>query len=776
MNCGSKNCGLLVSLITRINFLQQRLCLTISCDRYRYKLRLFPKTRRNHNYCGYHSEGTKMTSTQIDRILNLYKSVVINPALSDARILDVNANGVVVQSAWTQRNLDRRATQRFTQQHLLDSSLNKISETFPIDVTTEITSSTTEDEQRRAVLRQATVDNASKQFIEIWDRQHLVKNYDLAALDVHGDIYTDSEFGAFNWSPDKTKLIYIAEKKLPKSEPFYKQASLNPTSKAKSNDEETTRGNEYLYKPHWGERLVGKHRPVVVILDTEADTITALSGIPDYLSPGQPQWTPDGQGVVGVAWKHEPRYLGLTACTNRESWIFHLKDGEYTELSANNCAVRSPRFSPNGKYLIWLERQAGGPHHNAQRLMRKEWTNTVTTPEILVNVINVSITITDEKQFYGLYNQSLPLRCWSNDSQYLFLSTAQRANTKSYIINIESKNIIEIVNDTSSLSILDVKNDIVAFVRTSLVEPTRLAVGRFNPAATQLGNIERVEITVPLQIEGLENLKYEFIEHMYDNNDEVKQFNSIYFGPKTGDAASTPLIVTPHGGPHSSYANSFSVENTVLALLGFGILQVNFRGSTGMGSKNVEFLQGKVGTADTLDCVSATREALEKYPWLDASRMGLSGGSHGGFLVAHLSGQYPNLYRSVVARNPVIDIAAMFTISDIPDWCPAVTGFSYHESVPQPLGTEMFVKMFESSPIIHADKVRAPTLMLIGTNDLRVPSSQGKLWYQRLKAINVVTKMLVYEDNHQLSSGPIEIDNIINTVLWHLEHVTATTS
>ncbi|XP_012268922.2 acylamino-acid-releasing enzyme-like [Athalia rosae] len=716
-----------------------------------------------------------MTTAQIDRVLELYKSVVQNPSLSDARILDVNAGNITVQSSWNQRNLDRRVTQKFTQQHVLNSSLEKLIETFPIDVTTEITASSTDDEQRRAVLRQATVDNTAKQFIEIWDRQHLVKNYDLSAIDVHGDIYTDTEFGAFNWSPDKSKLVYIAEKKLSKSSAFYKQASQDKTTPTTPKSDEETRGNEYLYKPHWGERLVGKHRPVVVILDTEADTITPLSGIPADLSPGQPQWSPDGKDIIGVAWKHEPRYLGLIACTNRNSWIFQLKNGEYTVISSDNCAVRAPRFSPDGRYLVWLEREAGGPHHNAQRLMRKAWTSTATEPEILIDVINVSITISNEKQFYGLYNQSLPQRCWSSDSRYLFLSTPQRANTRSYIVNIDTKTMFEITNDTSSLSILDVKDDFIAFTRSSLVEPTRLTVGRFVETASNLGNIERVEISTPLQIEGLENLKYEFIEHLYDNNDDVKQFNSIYFGPASGSAASVPLIVTPHGGPHSSFANAFSLDQTIFALLGFGILQVNYRGSTGMGSKNVEFLPGKVGRSDTLDCVTATQEAIKKYSFLSPARMGLYGGSHGGFLVAHLSGQYPTLYKAVVARNPVIDIAAMFTISDIPDWCAVEAGFPYYESIPQPLGTEMFIKMFESSPIIHADKVRAPTLMCIGTNDLRVPSSQGKLWHHRLKANNVITKMLVYEDNHALGSGAVEIDNIINAALWLMEYTSATT-
>lgn len=54
-------------------------------------------------------------------------------------------------------------------------------------------STLTKDETRKAVLRQAIIDKSPKQFIEIWDKHHLVKNYDLSALDVHGDVYTDSK-------------------------------------------------------------------------------------------------------------------------------------------------------------------------------------------------------------------------------------------------------------------------------------------------------------------------------------------------------------------------------------------------------------------------------------------------------------------------------------------------------------------------------------------------------------------------------------------------------
>lgn len=78
--------------------------------------------------------------------------------------------------------------------------------------------------------------------------------------------------------------------------------------------------------------------------------------------------------------------------------------------------------------------------------------------------------------------------------------------------------------------------------------------------------------------------------------------------------------------------------------LGYAIIQVNYRGSAGMGAKNVEYLQGRVGEIDVLDCVTATKEALKKYPWLDPNRVCVMGGSHGGFLTAHLTGNYPVIF------------------------------------------------------------------------------------------------------------------------------------
>ncbi|XP_015187684.1 PREDICTED: acylamino-acid-releasing enzyme-like isoform X2 [Polistes dominula] len=709
-------------------------------------------------------------SNRLEKVVNTYKLLSKNSTLNSAKIINVTSKNIFIQSVWSQKNLEKQTNQRFIQNHFLNEDFQPAVESFPIDITQELVSAISEDGVFKAILRSSTVDNKTKQYIEIWNKQNMIKNYDLAALDVHGDIYVDdTKFGTFEWSPDRAKLLYIAEKKLPKSEAFYKQKSLDKKNEEKKEKEEIIPGNEYIYKPDWGEQLVSKHYPVAVILNIKTDSITALSEIPDQYSPGQLLWMKDSKSIIGVVWTHEPRHLGLIACTNRKSWIFSLNNGEFRLLSKDGCAVQAPKISPDGKYLVWLERSASGPHHNAHRLMYLDLECTQKEPIIITDIIDSGRTIHNEKLFYGIYGR-LPQRCWSKDGRYLFYSTAQRTNIRSYVIDMEEKNMIEIQNDESSLTILDVKDDIIAFALTSLLKPSTLYVGRLDPTQFKNGNITRVNITNSQEIDDFKSLMYKHTIYEYDNDDDIKTFNFTYFGPKDGKEKSIPLIVAPHGGPHSNFVNAFSFDYSLLALMGMAVLQVNYRGSTGMGAKNVEFLQGKVGDVDVKDCVTATKEALNKYPWLSPSHVGVCGGSHGGFLVAHLTAQYPDLYKVAVARNPVIDIAAMYTISDIPDWCKAVINMS-DPVVPSTVGVmEMFVKMYNSSPIILVDRVKAPTLICIGTNDLRVPSSQGKLWYNHLKANKVKTKMLVYEDNHQLGSGTAEMDSLINLCLWLMKH------
>lgn len=100
---------------------------------------------------------------------------------------------------------------------------------------------------------------------------------------------------------------------------------------------------------------------------------------------------------------------------------------------------------------------------------------------------------------------------------------------------------------------------------------------------------------------------------------------------------------------------------------GFATLLINYRGSAGTGNGSICYLPSRIGTADVLDCKLATDKAIDMFPVNDKKLL-LYGGSHGGFLVAHLSGLFYDFYHAAVLRNPVIDLASMIHTTDIADW------------------------------------------------------------------------------------------------------------
>ena len=290
----------------------------------------------------------------------------------------------------------------------------------------------------------------------------------------------------------------------------------------------------------------------------------------------------------------------------------------------------------------------------------------------------------------------------------------------------------------------------------------------------------------------------------------------------TPTTPAVPLILVPHGGPHGTTPTSWMPAYAYLSLsLGAAILHVNYRGSLGFGQASVDALPGHIGKLDTNDMMQAMEEVISAVNGAAAEELGMRidrrkllvvGGSHGGFLVGHLTGQFPNTFISAAMRNPVTNIPSMATITDIPDWCHievkglgglacaplAATGTSTAESIhhniwttqggaEQHASTYDFVRyasnvlsdndlrvMRASSPIAYVDKVVTPTLVVIGSKDRRVPSTQGMEWYRTLRSQGVESKMLVFpEDCHAIDLPCSEAEHFVAIRQWFAKDIAA---
>ena len=128
------------------------------------------------------------------------------------------------------------------------------------------------------------------------------------------------------------------------------------------------------------------------------------------------------------------------------------------------------------------------------------------------------------------------------------------------------------------------------------------------------------------------------------------------------------------------------------------------------------------------------------------------GFSHGGWLSAHLSAARPDDFTAVGLGNPVINLVTCYPLSDIPDWSYYEAFGEYKElEFGKVLSLEEMKKAYESSPISRVDRVKCPTLMILGKKDLRVPPNQGIEWIRALERNKIETLTIEYpEDDHSL--------------------------
>ncbi|KAF8938071.1 Alpha/Beta hydrolase protein [Dissophora ornata] len=648
----------------------------------------------------------------------VFKALAAIPTYSDATILPSSTDNTLnIQVSLSQRDLERNVRRKFTRTvvaSVQDKSVPLILSGLSVDTGDAVAQAVSPSGKLTVILR-SVAGEKKKSFVEIWSEGAILHLLETTAI--HDDFYADSTFGALEWSRDETKIVYVAERK--KSEDAVEK---------------------FNYKPDWGETFTGKREPSLVIINLDDFEVKVLDRFQDDMSPGQAIFSHDSKSLIFTGYHRNPQFFGIVFCQNRLTGLYQVNiDGsDFKTLTGDLKSARSPRLNNEGTTLVFLSNAVNGPHASCAKLCKIDISS-----EKVSTVVDI-VRKADATGFPGLYIDQLPKKLWVSSTK-IITSSAWRSRRTLLAIDTESGTVEELTSATDypgSTTALYANSRWILTTYSTPTDPWVLFLGQID-SGKGTGDIKvhfsplesgktinkakafyqphswSIVKNIPGQLESLEVLYLE--PYKFDSD---AQKTSAVSGSKP------PLVIFPHGGPHAGFAAEFSVLNLVLVGLGFAVACVNFTGSLGFGQDNVEALVGRVGELDVNEC-QAVRDHIISKGQVDADRICLTGGSHGGFIITHML-KDPS-YKAAVMRNPVTDIPALTAISDITEWGYAVNGLPFDMASP-PTATlsdpEVFKKLRASSPMEHVEQVVAPTLMLLGSGDRRVPPSQGITWWQ----------------------------------------------
>ncbi len=203
-----------------------------------------------------------------------------------------------------------------------------------------------------------------------------------------------------------------------------------------------------------------------------------------------------------------------------------------------------------------------------------------------------------------------------------------------------------------------------------------------------------------------------------------------------------PAILHIHGGPKTVFSDVFHHEMQMWANEGYFVLFANPRGSDGRGNEFAD-IRGKYGTIDYNDLMDFTDEVLKEYQDIDANRVGVTGGSYGGFMTNWIIGQ-TNRFKVACAQRSIANWTSFEGTTDI--------GYFFAPDQTAASHTNNWAKQWEQSPLRNAHKAVTPTLFIHAEEDYRCWMVEALQMFTALKMHNVPARMcLIKGENHELS-------------------------
>ena len=531
------------------------------------------------------------------------------------------------------------------------------------------------------------------------------------------------EIGSFSFSPDGKRLLVqfrAKDKEEIEREKDEGKKKLGVVCREIDRVFYKEDGYGYLPKERW-------HLWIVDVKSGKAKQLTEGDSYDEW----DPAWSPDGRAIAFCSNRSEDSDLDPDAI---DIYLIPASGGKMEKIETPLGPKGSPSFSPDGRLIAYYGHEGKGMGWKNTRLWvvpadGKGKARCLTEK----HDFNVSSwTIND----MGSLPHVAPT--WAKDGSAIYFQVAHHGNTvlKRATLAGEVSDVIDKVGVVGRFSFDGDQNRLLYFF-ADMRDPGQVILLEMERGKEKV--LTRVNRALLSKID-LGNVEEVWFKGAGGNDLQGWIITPPGFDP----GKKYPSILEIHGGPRVQYGNFFMHEFYYLAAQGYVVYFCNPRGGQGYGEEHSKAIVNDWGGADYADLM-AWADHVSDLPYIDPSRMGVTGGSYGGYMTNWIIG-HTDRFAAAVTQRSVSNLISMYGSSDF-NW-------AFEEEFGGVPPWEDVENYLRQSPITYIGNAVTPTLVIHSENDLRCPIEQGEQVFVALKRLGVPTKMVRFPDEpHGLSRG-----------------------
>ncbi|HLZ16914.1 MAG TPA: S9 family peptidase, partial [Cyclobacteriaceae bacterium] len=519
--------------------------------------------------------------------------------------------------------------------------------------------------------------------------------------------------GDYLWSPDSKKILLTIRD----------QESSDEADKKKSAKPIVI--DRYHFKSD-GDGYLDRKRNHLYLFDVGTKKLDTLTrGDFDEESPA---WSPDNGKIVFVS----NRSSDPDRNNNSDLWMMEAKKGaNLKQLTQWKGSDSNPSFSPDGKWIAYLKSQ------------EEDYS--------IYDQAQLAIIPADggePKILNPTLDRDVSSPRWSNDSQsvYTVVDDDRRSSVASFDLAGNKKAIAS--GDRIFFSLQRGLGSNWVAISSDPQTPNEIYV-------VENGNARRL---THVHDEFLKPKALAAVEAFNSKSKDGTDVGGLLYRPfGKSKTEKLPLILWIHGGPTSQDDFGFDFFPQVFAAQGYAVACVNYRGSSGRGLAYSKAISGDWGSKEVIDLIGAV-DHLIKAGAVDPDRLAIGGWSYGGILTDYVIASDPRFKAAASGAGSALQLSMYGSDQYI---------LQYEKELGVPW-KNMDKWMKVSYPFLNVEKIKTPTLYMVGEKDFNVPAVGGEQMYQALKSLGVPTEFIIYPGQHHGISVPsYQKDRLTRYLDWY---------